>query len=317
MEPMNAITTPAAAQAPTESHPSYAISIRGVSKSFGAVAAVRAIDLDVSAGDMVALLGPNGAGKSTTVSLLLGLNTPDAGTVEVCGHPPATAVRDGRIAAMLQTAGLMPGVTVAELLGLGTRVYPNPLPVAEVMEMAGLTALARRRVDKLSGGQAQRVRFAMVAVANPDILVLDEPTTAMDVAGRQEFWQSMRAYTASGHTVLFATHYLDEVTENADRVVVLVGGRVIADGTPASIRAFAGASVVRFSITSTNGALPPMPGSTSVEIRGTNVTVHTTEPDATVRALAASALDWRDIAVAPASLDDSYLKLTQDAGEMS
>jgi ABC-2 type transport system ATP-binding protein len=244
------------------------------------------------------------------------LTTPDTGTIEVCGQPPTAAVRNGRIAAMLQTAGLMPGVTVAELLGLGTRLYRNPLSVGEAIEMAGLTDLARRRVDRLSGGQAQRVRFAMVAVANPDILLLDEPTTAMDVAGRQEFWMSMRAYADSGHTVLFATHYLDEVDENADRVVVMVGGRVVADGTPSSVRAMAGASVVRFSITP-GSVLPHLPGSTGVDVRGARVTVRTTEPDAAVRALSASALDWSDLAVAPASLDDSFLMLTQNAGEMS
>jgi ABC-2 type transport system ATP-binding protein len=322
MDSMNASTMPAAsrayaeAQEPDGSRAPRVISLRGVSKSFGVVPAVRTVDLDVSAGDMLALLGPNGAGKSTTVSMLLGLNSPEEGTIKVCGQSPRSAVRHGRIAAMLQTAGLMPGVTVAELLGLGTRIYPDPLPVGEAMEMAGLTQLARRRVDKLSGGQAQRVRFAMVAVGNPDILVLDEPTAAMDVAGRQEFWVSMRAYAASGHTVVFATHYLEEVSKNADRVVVMVGGRVVADGTPASIRALAGASVVRFWVP-VGSVLPDLPGSADVDAHGGHVTIHTTEPDATVRALAASTLDWRDIAVVPASLDDSFLKLTTNAGAKS
>src|SRR5262249_43686115 len=154
------------------------------------------------------------------------------------------AVATGRIAAMLQDAGMMPGITVTELLGLAARLYPRPLAVAEAIEMAGLSAVSRRRVDKLSGGQAQRVRFAMVAVGNPDILVLDEPTTAMDVAGRQDFWASMRTYAECGHTVIFATHYLEEVDENADRVVVMVGGRIVADGTPAAVRARAGVSIV-------------------------------------------------------------------------
>jgi ABC-2 type transport system ATP-binding protein len=301
------------ATVPVDAAGRHAISIRGVGKSFGTVRAVRRIDLDISTGDMVALLGPNGAGKSTTVSMLLGLNAPDTGTIEVCGESPATAVRHGRIAAMLQTAGLMPGVTVVELVGLCSRLYPDPLPVAEAMAIAGLEKLARRRVDKLSGGQAQRVRFAMVAAGNPDILLLDEPTTAMDVAGRQEFWVSMRAYAASGHTVVFATHYLDEVDENADRVVVMVGGRVVADGTPAAIRALAGASVVRFSV-GPGASLPRLPASAEVEIRGDRVTVHTCEPDATVRALVTSTVAWRDLAVTPASLDDSFLKLT--AGEL-
>ncbi len=317
MNGMNATTFPVIAPVPAGPGPTGAISIRGVAKSFGSVRAVATLDLDIEPGAMVALLGPNGAGKSTTVSMLLGLITPDTGTIAICGQPPAPAVRSGRIAAMLQTAGLMPGVTVAELLGLVARLYPHPLPVDAALEMAGLATLARRRVDKLSGGQAQRVRFAMAAVGNPDILVLDEPTTALDVAGRQAFWESMRTYARSGHTVVFATHYLDEVSENADRVVVMVRGRVVADGTPASIRTLAGASTVRFEIAPGSAALPSMPSSAEVEVRGSHVTVRTTDPDAVVRALAASTVAWRDIAVAPASLDDSFLKLTREAGETS
>jgi ABC-2 type transport system ATP-binding protein len=288
------------------------ISVRGVSKSFGAVRAVRTTDLDIGGGSMVALLGPNGAGKSTTISMLLGLTAPDCGRIEVCGQAPASAVRNGRIAAMLQTAGLMPGVTVAELLGLSSRAYPHPLPVGDAMDLAGLTPLARRRVDRLSGGQAQRVRFALVAVGNPDILLLDEPTAAMDVAGRADFWTAMRGYAATGHTVVFATHYLDEVTENADRVVVMAAGRVVADGTPESIRALSGASVIRFTTAADSGLLPALPGATGVNVHGTHVTVHTTEPDAVVRALAASPFPWRDLAVTPATLDDSFLKLTRE-----
>jgi ABC-2 type transport system ATP-binding protein len=314
MDVMNATLIQTDAGSTTTRH---AISLRGVTKSYGPVRAVDDVDLDVVAGSVVALLGPNGAGKSTTVSMLLGLAAPDAGAIEVCGRTPVAAVRSGRIAAMLQSAGMMPGVSVAELLGLGTRMYPHPLPVAEAMDMAGIGALGRRRVDKLSGGQAQRVRFAMVAVANPDILVLDEPTTAMDVAGRQQFWESMRAYAASGRTVVFATHYLDEVDEFADRVVVMVAGRIVADGTAASVRALAGGSVVRFQITP-GTPLPPLRGvAADVDVRGTHVTIRTTDPDTVVRAIAASSLEWRDITVAQAGLDDAYLKLTQTAGATS
>jgi ABC-2 type transport system ATP-binding protein len=293
-----------------------AIMIQGVSKAYGSVSAVRTIDLDVQSGSVLALLGPNGAGKSTTLSMLLGLSTPDAGRIEICGLSPAEAVRRGRIAAMLQTAGLMPGVTIREVLGLAQRAYPRPLDVDEAMEMAGLTQVAGRRVDKLSGGQAQRVRFALVAVANPDILLLDEPTTAMDVAGRQEFWESMRAYAECGHTVVFATHYLDEVAENADRVVVMAAGRIAADGTPASIRALAGASTVRFTVPD-GATLPRMPEATTVDLHGDRVTVRTADPDATVRALAASTVRWSDLEVAAASLDDSFRKLTSTDGATS
>ncbi len=298
-----AATPPAAAPA---------IELLGVTKRFGSVDAVRGIDLRVAPGEVVALLGPNGAGKSTTVGMLLGLTSPDAGEVRVCGRTPREAVAAGRIAAMMQDAGLMPGVRVAELLGLARRMYPDPLPVDRALAASGLADLATRRVDKLSGGQAQRLRFAMVAVANPEVLLLDEPTTALDVAGRQEFWAAMRGYAAGGRTVVFATHYLDEVDGNASRVVVVVGGRIVADGTPAEVRAVAGGTVVTFTC-DRYADLPALAAVTSAERDADRVTLRTADADATVRDLARSGLDWRDLRVTAASLDDSFLLLTRDA----
>jgi ABC-2 type transport system ATP-binding protein len=291
-----------------------AVSLRDVAKSYGPVPAVRGLSLDIARGATVALLGPNGAGKSTTIAMLTGLVAPDAGTVRVCGVNPRSAVRSGRIAVMLQDAGLMAGVTVVELLRLGHCLYPDPLPVDEVLDRAGLSTVANRRVDRLSGGQTQRLRFALVAVANPEILVLDEPTRALDVAGRREFWTAMRAYAAAGRTVLFATHYLDEVDEFADRVVVLVAGRIVADGPPAQVRRHAGASVIR--LTLPNGtveeSLRDLPGVSTVERCGGAVLLRSADADATVRALAAGTVPWRDIAVSPPSLDDSFLALTRE-----
>ena len=287
-----------------------AVDIRGVAKAYGSVQAVRGLSLAIARGGTVALLGPNGAGKSTTVALLTGLVDPDAGEVRVCGDDPRTAVRSGRIAVMLQDAGLMPGVTVAELVGLGHRLYPDPLPVAETLRLAGLSDVGRRRIDRLSGGQLQRLRFALVAVANPDVLVLDEPTRALDVAGRREFWDAMRGYAAAGRTVLFATHYLDEVEENADRVVVMRDGLIVADGTPDAVRRHAGASIIRLR-TGEPGRLTELPGVSTVEEHAGWTVIRSVDADATVRALAGSPLAWRDIAVSPPSLDDSFLALTQ------
>jgi ABC-2 type transport system ATP-binding protein len=289
-----------------------ALELRGVHKSFGAVRAVRGVDLTILNGSTIALLGPNGAGKSTTIAMVMGLITPDAGSITVRGLTPRAAVAAGTIAAMLQDAGLMPGVTVAELLGLANRLYPHPLPVAEALELAGLSTVARRRVDRLSGGQAQRLRFALVAVGRPDVLILDEPTRALDVAGRREFWRAMRDYAAAGRTVLFATHYLDEVDENADRVVVLRGGTVVADATPAQLRQANGVNLIRFSLDPTTAALPALPGVTGADVAGDRVVLRSSDPDATVRALSASGLAWRDLSVALASLDDSFLSLTED-----
>jgi ABC-2 type transport system ATP-binding protein len=242
--------------------------------------------------------------------MLTDLVRPDDGSVQVIGLDPRSAVRTGRIAAMLQDAGLMPGVTVRQVVRMVAAIYPAALPVATALEMAGLTDVAGRRVDRLSGGQTQRVKFALVAVGSPDILVLDEPTRALDVAGRRDFWAAMRAATADGRTVIFATHYLDEVVENADRVVVMSGGRVVADGDPDEIRRVSSASTITFTLSSTVDSWPALPGVRGVDRSGNRVTLDSSDPDATVRALAASRVPWRDLSVAPPSLDDSYLVLT-------
>jgi ABC-2 type transport system ATP-binding protein len=305
------------------------------------VTAVDGLSLEIARGSTVALLGPNGAGKTTTVGMLMGLNSPDAGEVRVVGRAPRSAVTSGGIAAMLQDCGLMPGVTIGELIELARRGYPDPLPTARALELAGLAELAGRRVDRLSGGQVQRAKFALVAVANPEVMLLDEPTRALDVQGRREFWTAMRAYAATGRTVVFATHYLDEVEENADRVVMMKRGRIVADGTPAEIRAEAGGATVRFRLAApsapaeqvlcrlvdeasgggtngsesgsseTNNARDTAPATISVEAEW--VSIRTSDPDSVVRALARGDLAWRDLSVLPPSLDDSFLRLTGES----
>src|SRR4029077_8710974 len=178
--------------------------------SQGVVHAVRGIDVSIAAGETVALLGPNGAGKSTTIDMLLGLLEPDGGTVSVFGAPPRAAIDAGSVGAMLQTGALIRDVTVRELVSMMGSLYPSPLGVDEVLELVGIADISRRKTQKLSGGQTQRVRFAVALVSNPDLLVLDEPTVAMDVEGRHGFWSAMRSIAADGKTVLFATHYLEE-----------------------------------------------------------------------------------------------------------
>ena len=303
--------------APLDKTDRPAISLRGVTKRYGPLTAVDNLTLEIPAGSTVALLGQNGAGKSTTVGMLTGLLEPDGGTVRVGGVTPRAAVTTGGIAAMLQDCGPMPGVTVAELVELGRRLYPAPLATGAALELAGLSGLARRRVERLSGGQGQRLKFALVAVANPDTMLLDEPTRALDVQGRREFWAAMRAFADSGRTILFATHYLDEVEQNADRVVVMAHGRIVADGTPAEIRAASGGATVRFRLPDRAAAAasiqldaPLLPGTVAVD--GEWVTVRTDDSDATVRALAAGPLSWRDLSVLPPSLDDSFLQLTSE-----
>ncbi|MFI1207820.1 ABC transporter ATP-binding protein [Streptomyces sp. NPDC020802] len=286
------------------------MSFTGAVKTFGAVRAVDGVDLEISRGETVALLGRNGAGKSTAISLLLGLNEPDEGVVRLFGDAPEHAVRAGRVGAMLQDGRPVPRVTVGELVGFVAGTYPAPMPVTDALELAGITELAGRRVDRLSGGQTQRVRFAVALVGNPSLIVLDEPTAALDVEARYAFWDAMRAYARHGHTVLFSTHYLEEADVNADRIVVVDHGRVVADGTGEQLRRAAGGSLVAFDLAGTAAdGLSLLPGVVSVEARGDRARLRTDDPDATVIALAERGA-IRGLEVAPASLDDAFLALT-------
>jgi ABC-type multidrug transport system, ATPase component len=289
-----------------------AISLSGVSKSYGSVLAVDALDIAVEDGRTVALLGPNGAGKSTTINMMLGLLRPTSGTIQIFGGTPAQAVSRGEIGAMLQSGLLIPELTVRELVEFVRRLYPKPLDRDEIFEMADLTDLAGRRAGRLSEGQAQRVRFALAIAGAPRLLVLDEPTAAMDVESRLRFWQSMRAYAALGRTVLFATHYLEEADENSDRVIVIARGHVVADGTAAEIKAGVSTQTVRFALgDQPTAGLDTLPGVNGVEIRSGTVTLRTTDSDATVAALfRGTPLDVHDLRISGADLEDAFLALT-------
>ena len=225
------------------------VTLSGLTKSFtaehGTVHAVSGIDVAIERGETVALLGPNGAGKSTAIDMLLGLLAPDAGSVELFGLSPHEAVAAGRIGAMLQTGWLIRDVSVRELIAMVGSLYPTPLGVDEAIRLAGIEEIAGRRTQKLSGGEAQRARFAAALVSNPDLLVLDEPTVAMDVEARRAFWATMREFAAHGSTVLFATHYLEEADAFADRVVLMAHGRIVADGPPTEIKSMVGRRRIR------------------------------------------------------------------------
>jgi ABC-2 type transport system ATP-binding protein len=291
------------------------VSFTGAVRTFGDVRAVDGVSLRIGRGETVALLGRNGAGKSTAISLLLGLGAPDEGRVELFGAPPGQAVRAGLVGAMLQEARAVPRVTVRELVTFVAGRYPEPLPVARVLELAGVTELAGRRVDRLSGGQTQRVRFAVALAGNPSLLVLDEPTAALDVEARRVFWDAMRAYARGGRTVLFSTHYLEEADAYADRILVLDRGRIVADGTGEELRHAAGGSLVAFDLAGRGTAgLELLPGVRSVEVRGDRARLRTDDSDATVIALAELGA-VRGLEVAPASLDEAFLALTGASDE--
>ncbi len=289
------------------------VSFEGVSKSYGSTRALDGCSFQLRRGETVALLGPNGAGKSTAVNILLGLRRPDAGSVSVLGMEPRRAALAGDVGALLQSSGLPPGVRVREVVELARRLSPHPAPVAGIMAKAGLEEIADRFVDGLSGGQAQRVRYALGIAGDPVVLFLDEPTVGMDVETQQAFWADVREHAALGRTVLFATHYLHEAESTADRIVVLRGGRVVADGSPSAIKAVAGLRRIRFLLPeATTRQLDDLPGVQRVEYRGEIVTLESADADATVVALCRREVPFRELEVGGADLEAAFLALTSE-----
>lgn len=290
-----------------------AVSLTGLRKHYGDVRAVDGIDLVIAPGEVVALLGPNGAGKSTTVDMLLGLTKPDAGEARIFGQQPHDAIGTGTVGAMLQEGALPEDATVKETVAMIASLHNRPMPVAEAMRHAGIADIATRRCTKLSGGQKQRVRFAVSLVCDPDLLVLDEPTSAMDVATRRDFWQSMKDFTDSGRTVMFATHYLDEAEEFADRVVLMRSGRVVADGSVAQVRAAVSGRVLRAVVPGlTEPAALALPGVNAAEMRADRVELDCADSDAAVRALLAGYPQAHDIEIRAVGLEEAFLALTMD-----
>jgi len=289
-----------------------AVGLRGLVKHFGDVHAVDGVDVTIAPGEVVALLGPNGAGKSTTIDMLLGLAEPTRGSVSVFGQAPRAAVAAGLVGAMLQSGGLLDDATVAETVALFRAMYPKPLPLKEVLTRAGLAELAGRKVGALSGGEKQRVRFAVALVSDPDLLVLDEPTVAMDVEARREFWTAMRSYTDTGRTVVFATHYLAEAEDYADRVVLLRAGRVVADGSVSQVRSLAAGRVITAKIANADeAALAALPGVTSVLLRGEAAELACANSDMALRELLNRHPQARDIEVRGAGLEAAFVTLTR------
>lgn len=290
-----------------------AVRFESVSMAFGQVRALNSMNFEINAGETVALLGPNGAGKSTAISIMLGLLHATEGSPTVFGLDPQRAVTSGRIGAMLQTGTLLHGVKVRELVNLVRKLYPHSLTEAELFERANLAPIGDRMAQTLSGGEAQRVRFAFAIAGNPDVVFLDEPTVAMDVDSRRAFWSNMRAFASTGRTVLFATHYLEEADAIADRIIVLNHGKIVADGSSTEIKATVNTRVVRFTLPDAEIAnLRQLFGATEVQVHGHTVELHSTDTDETVRTLVDSRLAWRDLEVSGADIEDAFLALTRN-----
>lgn len=291
-----------------------AVRLRDLRKTFkvagGPVEAVAGVDLDVTPGEVVAVLGPNGAGKTTMLDMVLGLTTPTSGEVEVFGLEPRAAVDAGRISAVLQTGGLLRDLTVEETVRVIASTFDSPQPVGDVMERAGIARLAGRRVSKCSGGEQQRLRFALALLPDPDLLVLDEPTAGMDVGARREFWATMHAEAAQGRTVLFATHYLEEANSFAERIVLISDGEVVADDSTEAIRARATGRVVAADLDpSRDDEVRQLTGVRSLERQGDRVQVLAADSDALARALLVD-LGGTNLEITTGSLDEAFLALT-------
>jgi ABC-2 type transport system ATP-binding protein len=287
-----------------------AVSLVGVTKHFGSVQAVRGVDLEIHPGEVVAFLGPNGAGKTTTIDMILGLSHPNAGEVSVLGLQPRAAIARGLVSAVMQTGGLLKDITVRETVAYTASLFAETRPVDEVLADAGITGIADRKVGKCSGGEQQRLRFAMALLSDPALLLLDEPTTGMDVEGRRAFWSAIRADAEKGRTVLFATHYLEEADQYADRIVLVSQGRIVADGSGAEIKALASGRTVRATLPDADtAALAALPGVDSVEVRGESVIVHAKDSDAVARYLL-TRTEARDVEIAAKGIEEAFLSLT-------
>jgi ABC-2 type transport system ATP-binding protein len=289
-----------------------AINLQNLTKRYGAVTAVNDLSLQVEPGEIVAFLGPNGAGKTTTIDMMLGLARPNEGSVAIYGKSPADAIAAGEIAAVMQTGGLLKDFTVEETVQFTASLYRNARPAAEVLERAGIAGIASRRVAKCSGGEQQRLRFAMALISDPRLLILDEPTTGMDVEGRRDFWGAIREDASRGRTILFATHYLDEADSYADRIVLIRQGSIVADGTTAEIKNLASGRRVRATLESPDlAALRAMAGVTNVEQRGDSLIVNCTDSDVVARYLLTGTAA-RDIEISSHNLEAAFVALTAD-----
>lgn len=302
-----------------------AIELRDVHKSFstpgaGRVAAVRGLDLTVRAGEVMAFLGPNGAGKTTTLDMVLGLTSPTSGSVQVYGQPPREAVGAGRVSAVLQTGGLLRDLSVRETVRMIASTFEQHTPIDDVIERAGLREIAARKVSKCSGGEQQRLRYALALLPDPDLIILDEPTAGMDVSSRQAFWETMHADAAQGRTVVFATHYLEEADAFAQRIVMVAGGRVVADGSTHEIRAQASGRTVSADVQdveSTLGRLRAMPEVISAEAQSgadRRVVVHAGDSDAVALSLLTE-LGGHDLEISSGSLEAAFLQITGEGVE--
>ncbi|GAA1407084.1 ABC transporter ATP-binding protein [Glutamicibacter uratoxydans] len=296
-----------------------AVTLTGLHKTFTTsrtkVEAVRGVELGIETGQIVALLGPNGAGKTTTVDMILGLSQPTSGKVEVLGLDPRKAVSSGRVSAVMQTGGLLRDMTVLETVRVIAAMHQRPERVEAVMERTGLSGIAKRRVGKCSGGEQQRIKFALALLPDPDVLILDEPTAGMDVMARREFWATMHEEATGGRTIIFATHYLEEAQNFAERTVLMSGGRVVADGATEELRKLISGRTISATLPNEQAVVQAQrfdPSISIAERNGQRIWFKCADSDAFARALLSDYGAW-DLEISAPSLEDAFIQLTKDA----
>ncbi|AOS65650.1 ABC transporter ATP-binding protein [Actinoalloteichus hymeniacidonis] len=281
----------------------------GASKHYGDVVALDAMDLDIPAGQLVGLLGPNGAGKTTLISLLTGLRRPTAGRVELFGGDPRKPANRIALGSTPQQTGLPETLRVREVVEFVAGHYPDPRPTGELLEEFGLTASANKQTGALSGGQQRRLTVALAFIGRPRLVVLDEPTTGLDVDGRHALWEALRRYHATGGTLLLTSHYLEEVEALAERVVVIDQGRVLADDSLNAIRSKVATSRIELRC----AELPELPGVLRREETEDRIRLFTQDPDQLVRDLVHSGAAFRDLQISTTSLEEAFVALTSKA----
>jgi ABC-2 type transport system ATP-binding protein len=287
-------------------------SLEAVSKSYEKVRALRNVNFSVRAGEVVALLGPNGAGKTTAVKLLLGLIQPNAGKARVFSGDPTNPQNRLRTGAMLQVGRVPETLRVREHIDLFSSYYTNPLPLEDVLAAAGLEKLRNRKFGDLSGGQRQRTLFALAICGNPDLLFLDEPTVGLDVEARRTLWEEIRRLVDCGKTVLLTTHYLEEADALADRIAVINQGEIIAEGTPAEIKAQTSGKRIRCITSLGLASILQIPGVTDVRQDREAVEIQAREAEPVVRTLLARDASLSALEITSAGLEEAFLALTQD-----
>lgn len=290
-----------------------AATLEGVTRTFDAVTALDDVTLTLEEGQLIGMLGPNGAGKSTLLSLVSGLRRPTRGTVRLFGGDPRDAASRILLGTTPQETGLPATLKVHEVVDFVGAHYPAPMPTGELMEMFGLTDLASRQTGGLSGGQKRRLAVALAIVGRPRIVLLDEPTTGLDVDARRILWDAVRGYHASGACVVVTSHYLEEIEALAQRVVVIDGGRVLADDDLPAILARVGARHVRLTLEDRADVerLRDLPGVVDVSQNDARTSILTSDSDAAVREIVGRGVGFSGLEVRGASLEEAFLAMTE------